>query len=59
MGIDEEFAEIDLQATAVVPRGAQISQGIPIPPLRLLQVMSPQDWGNFTDEGLISFDQRL
>jgi hypothetical protein len=35
-----------------VPTVAQVSGGIPIPPVRLLQVMSPGDWEDFTEEWL-------
>lgn len=52
MVVDDEFVEIEPELTAVVPTAAQISGGIPIPPVRLLQVMSPDDWEAFTQEWL-------
>jgi hypothetical protein len=44
--------EIEPEATSTVPTAAQVSGGIPIPPVRLLQVMSPYDWEGFTEEWL-------
>lgn len=44
--------EVKPKATSVVPSAAQVSGGIPIPPVRLLQVMSPDDWEGFTEEWL-------
>ena len=52
MSIEDEFAEIEPKAVATVPTAAQVSGGIPIPPVRLLQVMSPEDWEGFTEEWL-------
>jgi hypothetical protein len=52
MSIDEDFADIEPKAAAAVPTAAQVSGGIPIPPVRLLQVMSPDDWEAFTEEWL-------
>lgn len=44
--------EVEPKATSVVPSAAQVSGGIPIPPVRLLQVMSPDEWEGFTEEWL-------
>jgi hypothetical protein len=44
--------DVDPKATSVVPTAAQISAGIPIPPVRLLQIMSPDEWEGFTEEWL-------
>lgn len=44
--------EVEPKATFVVPSAAQVSVGIPIPPVRLLQVMSPNEWEEFTEEWL-------
>ena len=35
-----------------IPTAAQVIAGIPIPPVRLLQVMSPEDWEGFIEEWL-------
>ena len=52
MRIHHDFDEIDPDAASVVPTAAQVAGGIPIPPVRLLQVMSPDDWEGFTEEWL-------
>ena len=44
--------EIAPEATTAVPTAAQMSHGIPIPPVRLLRAMSPDDWEQFTEEWL-------
>lgn len=44
--------DVEPKATSVVPSAAQVSVGIPIPPVRLLQVMSPDEWEGFTEEWL-------
>ena len=46
------FVDIKPKAALAVPTAAQVSGGIPIPPVRLLQVMSPEDWEQFTEEWL-------
>lgn len=59
-GMKERFAmddrvnleEVEARATSLVPSAAQVSGGIPIPPVRLLQVMSPDEWEEFTEEWL-------
>lgn len=48
----DDFMEIDPQVGAGVPNAAQVIAGIPIPPVRLLQVMSAEDWESFTEEWL-------
>ena len=40
------------KAASEVPTAAQVSGGIPVPPVRLLQVMSSEDWEGFTEEWL-------
>jgi hypothetical protein len=52
MSVDESFANVEPRAVAAVPTAAQVAGGIPIPPVRLLQVMSPEDWEAFTEEWL-------
>jgi hypothetical protein len=44
--------EIEPKASSVVPTAMQVLIGIPIPPVRLLQVMSPDEWEGFTEEWL-------
>jgi hypothetical protein len=51
-GEEPTFIEIEPLASSTVPTAAQISGGIPIPPVRLLQVLSPEDWEAFTEEWL-------
>ena len=46
------LAEIEPKAASAVPSAAQVTGGIPIPPVRLLQVMSPDEWEGFTEEWL-------
>jgi hypothetical protein len=52
MSFDQDFANVDPKAASAVPTAAQISRGIPIPPVRQLQVMSCDDWEGFTEEWL-------
>lgn len=52
MGDEIEIDEIEPTATSTVPSAAQISGGIPVPPVRLLQIMSPEEWEGFTEEWL-------
>ena len=40
------------ESTSAVPTAAQVSSGIPIPAVRLLQVMSFNEWEEFTEEWL-------
>src|SRR5712664_3677713 len=49
---DFKLSDLEPKATSLVPTAAQVSAGIPIPPVRLLQVMSPEDWEEFTEEWL-------
>lgn len=49
---DFEFREVQPTAATSVPMAAQISGAIPIPPVRLIQVYSPDDWERFTEEWL-------
>ena len=58
MGIEEEFADINPKAAAAVPTAAQVAGGIPVPPVRLLQVMSPEDWEGFTEEWLTFYKSK-
>ena len=46
------FTDIAPELSATVPTAAQVANGIPVPPIRLLQVMSPDDWEIFTEEWL-------
>jgi hypothetical protein len=52
MGIDEELVEIESNAAATVPTAAQVASGIPVPPVSLLRIMSPDEWEQFTQEWL-------
>src|ERR1019366_8395118 len=40
------------KAVSTVPTAAQVARGIPVPPVRLLQIMSADDWEEFTEEWL-------
>ena len=44
--------EIDPKETSVVPSASQMLSGIPFPAVRLLQIMSSNDWEEFTEEWL-------
>ncbi len=46
------FENIDPKSTSAAPTAAQILGGIPIPAVRLLQVMSSDEWEEFTEEWL-------
>jgi hypothetical protein len=52
MSGDSKFTDIDPKAAKAAPTAAQISAGIPVPPVRLLQELSPEDWEDFTEEWL-------
>lgn len=52
MANDPIFEDIVPKASTALPTAAQIASGIPIPPVRLLQVLSAQDWESFTEEWL-------
>jgi hypothetical protein len=52
MSVEAEFEDLEPKAAATVPTAAQVAGGIPIPPVRLLQVLSPNDWEWFTEEWL-------
>jgi hypothetical protein len=52
MDCDAEFIEITPTAASVVPTAAQVASGIPAPPVKLLQIMSDDDWEAFTEECL-------
>jgi hypothetical protein len=58
MGIEDEFKEVEPAAVAAVPNAAQVSGGVPVPPVSLLQVMSADDWEAFTEEWLSYHNQR-
>ena len=44
--------DIDPESTSATPSAAQVSSGIPIPAVRLLQVLSSDEWEEFTGEWL-------
>jgi hypothetical protein len=46
------LTDIEPKAAKTTPTAAQVSGGIPVPPVRLLQVMSAEDWEGFTEEWL-------
>lgn len=52
MADDFNLEEVEPEATSLVPTASQVLAGIPIPPVRLLQVMSAEDWETFTEEWL-------
>lgn len=49
---DFEPLDIESQQSACIPTAAQVFSGIPIPPVRLLEVLSPDEWEAFTEEWL-------
>lgn len=49
---DFKLKKLMPEAVSLVPTATQVSAGIPIPPVRLLQVMSPDEWEAFTEEWL-------
>lgn len=49
---DTTFTDIDPAGLTSTPTAAQISSGIPIPPIRLIQIFSPEEWEEFTEECL-------
>ena len=52
MSDEFDLMPVEPRATAGVPSAAQVSGGTPIPPVRIPQVMSPDDWEGFTEEWL-------
>ena len=52
MSINDLFTDLEPKAATSVPTAAQVAGGIPIPPVRLIQVFSPDDWEAFTEEWL-------
>ena len=52
MSAELNLDDVEPKVATVVPTAAQVSSGIPIPAVRLLQVMSPDDWEAFTEEWL-------
>lgn len=52
MSDDFNLYEVEPKAASLVPTATQVAAGIPIPPVRLLQVMSAKDWEQFTEEWL-------
>lgn len=52
MGDDFNLYEVEPEATSLVLTATQVAAGIPIPPVRLLQIMSAEDWEQFTQEWL-------
>lgn len=47
-----DFTDIAPSSSRSVPNAAQVSAGIPIPPVRLIQVLSADEWEEFTEEWL-------
>ena len=47
-----KLKEIEPKQISAALTHAQVMGGIPIPPIRLLQVMSPDEWEEFTEEWL-------
>lgn len=52
MGEDDDFLEVEPRTAASIPTAAQLSGGVPVPPVSLIQVLSPDDWEVFTEEWL-------
>ncbi len=52
MSAEREFSEIEPKAAKEVPTAGQVAHGIPVPPIRLLQIMSPDEWEQFIEEWL-------
>ena len=52
MKVDVDLSDVVPKASSLVPAEAQIASGIPIPPIKVLRVMSPGDWEDFTEEWL-------
>lgn len=50
----EDFKPVDIetQESKCVPTAALVSSGIPIPPVRLIEIFSPDEWEAFTEEWL-------
>ncbi|MBB3066658.1 ABC-three component system protein [Limibacillus halophilus] len=58
MSEDFELNDIEPQQSSNVPTAAQVSSGIPVPPVRLIEVLSPDDWEAFTVEWLTHHKSR-
>ena len=54
MSASPTLENIDPKSASAAPTAAQVSGGIPIPAVRLLQVMSSDEWEGFTEEWLSS-----
>lgn len=52
-----KLIDVAPKAQALIPTAAQIASGVPVPPVKLLQIMSDEDWEGFTEEWL-SFHKR-
>lgn len=52
MSDETELSEIEPKANTAAPTHAQVTGGIPVPPVRLVQIMSPDEWEGFTEEWL-------
>ena len=52
MADDITLTDIEPAGPSSTPTAAQFSNGIPIPPIRLIQVFSPEEWEEFTEEWL-------
>ena len=52
MSDDFDLFDIDPRPSAPPPTAAQVQSGIPIPAVRLIQVFSPDEWEEFTEEWL-------
>ncbi len=50
-----DLVEINPQLAATVPVAANVVAGIPIPPVKVLQVLSAEDWEQFIEEWLTYF----
>lgn len=52
MSTEQLFVDIQPKTLSLIPTASQVSRGIPIPPVRLLQVFSPDEWEVFAEEWL-------
>lgn len=47
-----DFIDVEPRSLRTVPTAMQVTSGIPVPPVLLVQVMSSDDWEQFTEEWL-------
>lgn len=47
------FQEIEPEQAGAIPTAAQVSSGLPVPKVHLIQVLSAEEWESFTEEWLM------